>query len=60
MILFQNIFLSLNNPVVLSGFTYADTSYSTIPAKREITIRDLLSHKSGLGYGVIDGDERIT
>ena len=47
------------NPVVLSGFTYADTSYSSIPAKREITIRDLLSHKSGIGYGVIDGDERM-
>ncbi|MEA1875628.1 MAG: serine hydrolase domain-containing protein [Bacteroidota bacterium] len=47
------------NPTVLKGFQYADTSYNTIPANREITIRDLLSHQSGLGYGVIDGDEKF-
>ncbi len=47
------------NPKVLTSFQYSDTSYRSIPAKREITIRDLLSHKSGIGYGVIDGDERI-
>lgn len=47
------------NPTVLKGFQYADTSYTTMPANREITIRDLLSHQSGLGYGVIDGDERF-
>lgn len=43
------------NPQVLTGFHFADTSYSTKPATREITIRDLLSHKSGIGYGMIDG-----
>ena len=37
----------------------ADSSYTTKPAAREITIRHLLSHTSGLGYGVIDGDERF-
>lgn len=47
------------NPQVLNNFYYSDTSYSTIPAKREITIRDLLSHNSGIGYGIIDGDERM-
>jgi len=47
------------NPQVLQSFTYADTSYSTIAADKEITIRHLLTHTSGLGYGVIDGDERI-
>jgi CubicO group peptidase (beta-lactamase class C family) len=46
-------------PRVLSGFHFSDTTYNSIPAKREITIRDLLSHQSGLGYGVIDGDERM-
>ncbi|MBD8487600.1 beta-lactamase family protein [Echinicola sp. CAU 1574] len=46
-------------PQVLSGFKYADTTYSTIPANKEITIRHLLTHTSGLGYGVIDGDERM-
>lgn len=46
-------------PRVLKSFKYADTSYSTIAADKEITIRHLLTHTSGLGYGVIDGDERI-
>ncbi|RQP18001.1 MAG: class A beta-lactamase-related serine hydrolase [Parapedobacter sp.] len=47
------------NPQVLQSFHYADTSYTTRPASREITIRHLLTHTSGLGYGVIDGDERM-
>ncbi len=47
------------NPQVLKNFYYSDTSYTTTPATREITIRDLLSHNSGIGYGIIDGDERI-
>ncbi len=47
------------NPQVLKDFQYKDTSYTTEPAKSEITIRHLLTHTSGLGYGVIDGDERF-
>jgi CubicO group peptidase (beta-lactamase class C family) len=47
------------NPQVLKSFRYRDTSFTTEPAKREITIRHLLTHTSGLGYGVIDGDERF-
>jgi CubicO group peptidase (beta-lactamase class C family) len=47
------------NPKVLKTFQYKDTSYTTTPASGEITIRQLLSHTSGLGYGVIDSDERI-
>lgn len=47
------------NPEILDGFRYGDTSYTTKPAHREITIRHLLTHTSGLGYGVIDGDERM-
>jgi CubicO group peptidase (beta-lactamase class C family) len=47
------------NPTVLDGFRMTDSSYTTKPAAREITIRHLLSHTSGLGYGVIDGDERF-
>lgn len=38
------------NPVVLDKFNDADTTYTTIPAKREITFRDLLTHTSGLDY----------
>ena len=29
----------------------ADLKYVTVPAKRQITIRDLMSHSSGLNYG---------
>ncbi len=47
------------NPQVMTGFRYADSTYSTRPATREITIRDLLTHTSGIGYGMIDGDERM-
>jgi CubicO group peptidase (beta-lactamase class C family) len=47
------------NPQVLKTFQYRDTSYTAGPANGEITIRHLLTHTSGLGYGVIDGDERI-
>lgn len=47
------------DPKVLQSFRYTDTSYTTRPANKEITIRHLLTHTSGLGYGVIDGDERM-
>lgn len=47
------------NPQVIRNFRYADTSYTAVPANKEITIRHLLTHTSGLGYGVIDGDERM-
>jgi CubicO group peptidase (beta-lactamase class C family) len=47
------------NPTLVKSFTFRDSSYTTEPANREITIRHLLSHTSGLGYGEIDGDERF-
>ena len=47
------------NPQILAGFRYSDTTYSTKPATREITIRHLLTHTSGIGYGVIDGNEQM-
>jgi CubicO group peptidase (beta-lactamase class C family) len=47
------------NPQVLKSFTYSDTTYATEPAKSEITIRHLITHTSGIGYGVIDNDERM-
>ncbi|HAQ19253.1 MAG TPA: serine hydrolase [Prolixibacteraceae bacterium] len=47
------------NTKVLKTFSYADTSWIGEPAKSEITIRHLLTHTSGIGYGVIDGDERM-
>ena len=47
------------NPQVLNNFRYSDTTYTTVDADKEITIRHLLTHTSGIGYGVIDGDERM-
>jgi CubicO group peptidase (beta-lactamase class C family) len=38
------------NPRVLDKFNEADTTYTTVPANREITFRDLLTHTSGLDY----------
>jgi CubicO group peptidase (beta-lactamase class C family) len=47
------------NPQVLKSFSAADTTYTTEPAKSEITIRQLLTHTSGIGYGAIDPDEQF-
>ena len=41
------------NPLVLDKYNAADTTYTTVPAKREITMRDILSHTSGIGYAQI-------
>ncbi|WP_460961610.1 serine hydrolase domain-containing protein [Spirosoma litoris] len=41
------------NQKVLATFNAKDTSYTTVPAKRPVTIRDLLTHTSGLGYPAI-------
>ena len=38
------------DPVVITNFNEADASYQTRPAKRQITIRHLLTHTSGIGY----------
>ena len=48
---------SFKNPQVLEKFNSADTSYTTVPAKREITIRDLLNHTSGIGYAQIGSNQ---
>lgn len=55
----SNYIPELKGLKVLTGFKYADTSYISRPSKSEITIRQLLTHTSGLGYGAIDSDERI-
>ena len=41
------------NPRVLDKFNEKDTTYTTIQANREITIRDLLTHTSGIDYAGI-------
>jgi len=47
------------DPEILKDFNEEDSTYTTIPAENEITIRQLLTHTSGLGYGMIDRDHRI-
>ncbi|HVW12194.1 MAG TPA: serine hydrolase domain-containing protein [Mucilaginibacter sp.] len=61
MILYEQGKLYLDEPIgdfipefknqrVLDKFNPADSSYTTVPAKRNITFRDLLTHTSGLDY----------
>jgi CubicO group peptidase (beta-lactamase class C family) len=42
---------------VLDKFNPKDTTYTTLPAKRKITIRDLLTHTSGIDYAQIGSPE---
>ncbi len=44
---------SFGHPKVLAEFNPKDSSYTTIAARREITIRDLLTHTSGVDYAQI-------
>jgi len=41
------------HPKVIDLYNDKDTTYTTVPAKREITIRDLLTHTSGIEYAQI-------
>lgn len=43
---------AFKNPVIVENFSEKDSSYTTRPAKNEITIHHLLTHTSGLAYGV--------
>lgn len=45
------------NPKVLATFNAKDTTYTTVNAAKEITIEDLMTHTSGIGYGF--GDPRL-
>ncbi len=48
---------AFKNPKVLAGYQASDTSYTTVPAKSEITVRQLLNHTSGIGYAQIGSAE---
>ena len=48
---------TFEKPTVLDKFNEKDTSYTTVPAKREVTVRDLLTHTSGIGYAQIGSKE---
>lgn len=64
MILWEEGKFSLDDPVskyipgfanerVLDTYNAKDTTFTTVPAKRPVTILDLLTHTSGLGYPAI-------
>ncbi len=68
MMLFEEGKLLLSDPVslyipsfkgqsVLAQLNAADTTYTTVPARREVTIKDLLTHTSGVGYAQIGSKE---
>lgn len=47
---------AFENAQVLDLFNESDSTYTTNPADKQITIRHLLTHTSGIGYGFIDTD----
>lgn len=47
------------NPQVLDSLIEKDSSFVSTKANKEITIRHLITHTSGIGYGYIDGDKRM-
>lgn len=49
----SNYIPEFKNPNVLTTFNEKDSSYTTEPAKSEITIRQLLTHSSGIDYAAI-------
>lgn len=54
----SNFIPEFKSPKVLDKFNAADSTYTTVPAKREVTIRDLLTHTSGIGYAQIGSPEQ--
>lgn len=45
------------SPRVIKSFNAADSSYTAEPAKGEITVRQLLTHTSGIDYAVIGSSD---
>ncbi|HVI47807.1 MAG TPA: serine hydrolase domain-containing protein [Chitinophaga sp.] len=50
---------AFKNPRVKVSFNAADSSYTTKPATREISIRDLLRHTSGISYAAVFADPEM-
>jgi len=45
------------NAVILDSLIEEDSSFIATPASKPITIRHLITHTSGIGYGFIDNDQ---
>nr|WP_295871402.1 serine hydrolase domain-containing protein [uncultured Chitinophaga sp.] len=50
---------AFKNPRVKVSFNPEDSSYTTRPASREITVRDLLRHTSGIAYAAVFSDPQM-
>ncbi|MBV7531584.1 serine hydrolase [Chitinophaga sp. sic0106] len=50
---------AFKDTAVLDTYHEKDGTYTTLPARRPITIRDLFTHTSGIGYGGISEDPRM-
>ena len=50
---------AFKNPTILDQFNEKDSTYTTKPARGEITIRQLLTHTSGLSYAGIGTKEAV-
>jgi len=50
---------AFKNMTILSSYNGKDTTYTSVPATRQITVRQLFTHTSGLSYGRISGDLRF-
>ena len=48
---------AFRNPKVLATFNEKDSTYTTVPARSEVTIQQLFTHTSGIGYPVIGSKE---
>jgi len=55
----SNYIPEFKNPQVLDSLIERDSSFVASKANKEITVRHLITHTSGIGYGYIDGDQRI-
>lgn len=53
----ENYIPSFKNLKILKSFNKEDSTYTVKKAKNKITIRHLLTHTSGIGYGIIDEKE---
>ena len=53
----ENYIPSFKNLNILKSFNKEDSTYTVKKAKNKITIRHLLTHTSGIGYGIIDEKE---